>query len=164
MNWLLAFLKTLVPKKSPLPPLSDYECTALKEELERDEGRRPWIYRDTVGKWSGGVGRNLTDKGFGEDEIDLMLANDIREAIKSLDTVFPAWRTTLTKRRKRVLLNLMFNMGLPTFGAGDKGFPKFWKAVKAGRTEWAAQELIASKWYTQVKSRGPRLVKMWREG
>ena len=43
--------------------MGNYDAAALKAELMRDEGRKYRIYTDTVGKVSGGIGRNLTDKG-----------------------------------------------------------------------------------------------------
>lgn len=48
--------------------------TALKEELIRDEGLRLKPYRDTVGKLTIGVGRNLDDVGITKDEAMHLLA------------------------------------------------------------------------------------------
>ena len=48
--------------------MADYDAAKLKAELTLDEGRRSRIYVDTVGKVSGGIGRNLTDKGFRDNE------------------------------------------------------------------------------------------------
>ena len=48
--------------------------------IEDHEGRRSHIYTDTVGKLTIGVGRNLTDRGLSDDEIDYLLANDIKIA------------------------------------------------------------------------------------
>ncbi len=45
--------------------------------LTRHEGRRAFPYTDTAGRLTIGVGRNLTDRGLADDEIDLLLANDI---------------------------------------------------------------------------------------
>lgn len=59
--------------------MGNYDGALLKQELSFDEGRKNRIYTDTVGKVSGGIGRNLTDKGFRESEVDLMYQNDIAE-------------------------------------------------------------------------------------
>ena len=129
-------------------------------ELSRDEGRRNQIYLDTVGKWSGGVGRNLTDKGFSEDEIDLMLANDIAEAADSLDRVFPMWRTDLSERRRRLLLNFVFNLG----ESRAREFKKMWAALQLHNYEEAAKEMRDSKWAGQVGVRADRLIEMMEQG
>ena len=65
--------------------MGNYDALKLKAELTRDEDRRYRIYTDTVGKVSGGIGRNLTDKGFRDNEIDLMYQNDIAETEAWLD-------------------------------------------------------------------------------
>ncbi len=49
--------------------------TALKEMLVRHEGMRLNAYKDTVGKWTVGVGRNLDDKGITEDEFQYITSN-----------------------------------------------------------------------------------------
>ena len=36
----------------------------IYDQLRRDEGVRFKPYQDTVGKWTIGVGRNLSDKGI----------------------------------------------------------------------------------------------------
>jgi len=162
MNLLRAILAAL-RKPTPPPPAADYDQDALYSELERDEDVRPTIYQDSLGIWTYGVGHN-GNKPLSPRAIRVILEDDVRDAENDLDRIYPAWRTDLSERRKRVLLNLMFNMGLPRFGDGPSGFPKFWRAAKDGMIEEAALELIDSKWYGQVKSRGPRIVTMWREG
>ena len=58
-------------------------------------------------------------------------------------------------------MNLSFNMGERRL----RGFQKMIAAVHAGDFERAADELVNSKWYTQVQpSRSHRIVKMMREG
>ena len=57
------------------------DLDALRSELRRDEGVRLKPYRDTVGKITIGVGRNLTDVGITPDEADVLLDHDIAAAI-----------------------------------------------------------------------------------
>ena len=40
-------------------------------------------YRDTLGNWTVGYGRNLTDKGLSREEATLLCKNDISEALHS---------------------------------------------------------------------------------
>ena len=131
----------------------------LIAELEQDEGRRKRIYVDTVGKVSGGVGRNLTDRGFRDDEIDLMLTNDIDEAIAELDRRLPWWRT-LDDARARALTNMSLNLGINRL----TGFGKMLSALNRGDWETAASEALNSKWASQVGKRAERIAEMFRTG
>ena len=79
---------------------------ALREMLIRDEGLRLKPYRDTVGKLTIGVGRNLEDVGISAEEADLLLHNDIQHAAKALDQQLLAWRQ-LNVARQQVLLNML---------------------------------------------------------
>jgi len=131
----------------------------LKAQLVIDEGKRSRIYTDTVGKVTGGVGRNLTDRPFSEDEITLMLENDIALAASELDRVAPWWKT-LNDARQNVMANLCFNLGAPRL----LGFKNFLSYAQAGRFDAAAAELLNSKWAVQVGQRAQRLAKVMREG
>jgi len=131
----------------------------LKAQLLIDEGKRSRIYTDTVGKVTGGVGRNLTDRPFSEDEITLMLENDIALAASELDRVAPWWKT-LNDARQNVMANLCFNLGAPRL----LGFKNFLSYAQAGRFDAAAAELLNSKWAVQVGQRAQRLAKVMREG
>ena len=131
----------------------------LRAQLELHEGVRKRIYTDTVGKVSGGIGRNLTDKGFHPDEIELMYRNDVAEAAQELDRVLPWWRG-LDEVRRRVLLDMMFNMGAPTL----LGFKNTLAMIKDGRYREAAQGLMSSVWAQQTGARARRLSAMMGSG
>lgn len=124
----------------------------LQSDLKADEGVSAKIYTDTVGKITGGVGRNLTDRGFSPSEIALMLQNDIALAVSELDRVAPWWRK-LDDVRQNVMVNMMFNLGAPRL----LGFRKFLAAVQAADWPRAAAEMMDSTWSKQVKSRANRL-------
>jgi lysozyme len=130
----------------------------LIDQLNIDEGRRARIYVDTVGKVSGGVGRNLTDRGFSESEIDLMLKNDIDLVENSLDRYLPWWRQ-MNDARQNVLANMCF-MGIGTL----LKFGNALAAMKSGRFDDAADEMLDSKWAKQVGDRAKRLAKIMRSG
>lgn len=138
--------------------MPDYDATKLKAELTRDEGRRPRIYTDTVGKISGGIGRNLTDKGFSADEIDLMYRNDVAETEAWLDRNLPWWRQ-LDAVRQRVMLNMAFNMQGKLLG-----FRKFLAAAESGDYPTAYSEMLDSLWAKQVGARAKRLASMMATG
>lgn len=131
----------------------------LKQQLELDEGRKARIYVDTVGKVSGGIGRNLTDRGFSEDEIDLMYENDVKLVMGFLDKRWPWWRG-LDDTRQNVMVNLGFNLGEVRLA----GFKNFLKAAQAGQYTIAASEMLDSLWAKQVGQRAQRLAVMMRTG
>lgn len=138
--------------------MGNYDALKLKAELTRDEDRRYRIYTDTVGKVSGGIGRNLTDKGFRDSEIDLMYQNDVADTEAWLDRNLPWWRT-LDPVRQRVLMNMAFNMQGRLLG-----FRNFLAAAQ--RADWsvAAAEMLDSLWARQVGDRAKRLASMMRSG
>lgn len=131
----------------------------LMEQLTIDEGRRARIYVDTVGKVTGGVGRNLTDREFSQDEIDLMLSNDIALVEADLDRTMPWWRT-MTEARQGVLANMAFNLGISRLA----GFKNTLAYMQAGRYDAAAAVMLDSLWARQVGARADRLAKIMRTG
>ncbi len=131
----------------------------LSKQLEVDEGRRRRLYKDSVGKWSAGVGRNLDDRGLRDDEIDLMLSNDIDEAIDIARSVVPIF-DKLDDVRQEVIINMAFNMGAPRLA----GFKQFIAALMRFDFHRATAEMMDSKWYEQVGARGKRLAYAMREG
>lgn len=131
----------------------------LAADLTVDEGRRPRIYLDTVGKVTGGVGRNLTDRPFSDDEIDLMLRNDIKSAEQDLDRRLPWWRE-MSDARQNVLANMCFNLGIDRL----LGFVNTLALMKAKRYDAAAAEMLNSKWAQQVGARAIRLAATMRKG
>ena len=138
--------------------MGDYDTLKLKAELTRDEDRRYRIYTDKVGKVSGGIGRNLTDKGFRDNEIDLMYQNDIAETEAWLDRNLSWWRC-LDPVRQRVLMNMAFNMQGKLLG-----FRNFLAAAQRGDWGTAAVEMLDSLWARQVGDRAKRLASMMRSG
>ena len=67
------------------------DADRLRADLVRDEAVRLKPYRDSVGKLSIGVGRNLDDKGISEQEAMMLLGNDITEHLALLDKYLPWW-------------------------------------------------------------------------
>jgi lysozyme len=130
----------------------------LWDQLALHEGRRAKPYQDTVGKWTIGCGRNLTDKGLSESEIDYLLMNDIRECTDDLKTFL--WWDDLDEVRRNVLIDMRFNLGPSRF----RGFKATLAAVAMGDYVTASDQMRKSKWYRQVKGRGERLARMMSTG
>lgn len=140
-------------------PQVNLDRAILEEDLIRDEGLRLKPYRDTVGKLTIGVGRNLDDRGISEDEARQILRNDIALCEAELDIHIPWW-THLTGDRQRALLNMCFNLGWPRLS----GFKEMLIYLQAGSYARAASEALDSKWARQVGDRALRISKLIREG
>ena len=131
----------------------------LSKQLEVDEGRRRRLYKDTVGKLTIGVGRNIEDRGLRDDEIDLMLSNDIDEAIGIARALVPTF-DKLDGVRQEVVANMALNLGMTRLA----GFKQFTAALVRFDFQRATTEMMDSKWYEQVGDRGKRLAYAMREG
>ncbi len=124
----------------------------LMEQLRIDEGTRDKPYVDTVGKLTIGVGRNLTDVGLSDGEIACLLRNDIAAATEAATKNFE-WFTTLSEVRQEVVVNMLFNLGLPRFS----GFKKCIAAIAAADYKEASVQMLDSRWARQVGVRAVRL-------
>ena len=152
----------------------------LEQELIRDEGIRLRPYKDSLGIWSVAIGRNLEDKGLTRNELSslglninlnkvqvisvllergltkqeclMLLSNDIDDAWDDLTTALP-WIEQKPEVVQRVLTNLCFNIGLSRL----LGFKKTLAHIKADRYLEASQEMLNSRWASQVHDRALRL-------
>ena len=116
-------------------------------------------YRDTAGKLTIGVGRNLDDVGVSDAEADVLLANDVARVMAGLDRDAPWWRE-MTEPRQRALANMAFNLG----PSGLSRFVALLAALQAGRYAAAADEATNSLWARQVGARATRIAGLLRAG
>ena len=123
----------------------------LREELKRDEGMRLKPYQDTVGKMTIGVGRNLTDVGLAENEVDYLLDGDIERCIEHALEIFPSFRD-LPDDVQHVIVNMLFQLGKRGFSQ----FLKFIGHIKAGEYSAAASEALDSRAARQAPARFER--------
>lgn len=131
---------------------------ALTKQLIIDEGMRLKPYRDTVGKLTIGVGRNLDDNGISEDEALVMLKNDIDQAFDELSQF--DWFNSLKPVKQDALVNMCFNLGLPRL----LSFKRMIAALESGDYQTAADEALDSKWAVQVGERANRIAEVIRNG
>jgi lysozyme len=138
--------------------------TRMQAQLVLHEGLRTHAYLDTVGKWTVGVGYNLSDRGVDflekilgrrfnmpfdqivltHDEALKVLDADIDRFEKAVVVHFPFY-TKLIEVRQRVVLDMAFNMGFAALG-----FVNTRKMVEAQDWSGAARGLYNSKWARQV--------------
>jgi lysozyme len=135
------------------------DFAALKILLTRHEGRMPRIYVDTVGKVTGGIGHNFTDKSLSPAAIDLLYQEDMAEVVAGI-LLFLPWTTTLTPARQMVLYDMGFNLGVP----GLLKFVNTLAFIRAGAYDKAATAMLHSKWATQVGHRAVELANIMRTG
>lgn len=135
----------------------DYE--KLRAQLVRHEGYRQFPYRDTVGKLTIGVGRNLDDVGISRTEAELLLDRDLAVAERGVRERY-AWFSDLDPVRQAVVVNMVFNMGLVTFGQ----FRNTIALIASGDYTGAAIGMLHSKWASQVNGRAEELAQMMRTG
>ena len=126
--------------------------------LKRHEGYRKHMYKDTEGYTTIGYGLNL-DAGMDEELASFIcefLANRIDNQLFSEFI----WYRHLSQKRKDVLINMVFNLGLD-------GFKKFGKTIfklDKGDFDGAAVEMLDSKWARQVGLRAKFLSEQMRLG
>lgn len=131
----------------------------LYRELRRDEGDSLVLYRCKSGKQTIGVGRNVEDRGVSKEESDFMLRNDVDIVLHEIKRVLPQF-DAYTEIRKRALANMFFALGMTKF----LGFKKMIAAIKDGRRDDAADELLDSRWVREVGQRAVRLSIMVHNG
>ena len=129
----------------------------LINDLERDEGLRLKPYKDTMGKTTIGIGRNIDDVGITREEAYGMLSHDLTWVFDELDNRIPWWRY-LPDDAQRGLANMAFNLGVPRLMA----FKKMLAALESEQWEDAAKEALDSTWAKQVGARAVRISKLFK--
>ena len=137
---------------------------ALRAEIAADEGKRTHPYLDTVGRWTGGIGHNLTahavewtqisgwkQTGIPEATIGDWFNKDLSAAIEACVSVFDGF-ADLPDEAQRVLANMAFDLMY-----GLEKWPNLIKHVEQGSWKSAAADILASGFARQAPSRCKRL-------
>ena len=133
----------------------------LIEMIRQHEGVVKHAYKDSRGYLTIGVGRLIDKKldgGLSDDEINYLLANDIKRCQAEAETY--EWFAGLNEPRQAVIISLLFNLGKPRFDA----FKKTHAALEVGDFPTAAKELLDSKWAIQVGKRADEMAAMMFSG
>ncbi len=131
-----------------------------KKLIKKHEGLRLRMYKDSVGLYTIGYGRNLIGKGISLPEANELFENDTIDAEVALLNIFGPEILRESENRVGALLSMAFNLG----ESGLKGFFKFVDAVKAHDWELAAKEAEDSRWFAQVGSRGIEICELLEKG
>jgi lysozyme len=139
----------------------------LRTQLEVDEGVRYEIYLDHLGYPTFGIGHLvipndpenglLSGTAVSEERVAECFEQDVTSVIKDCHKLYNDF-DGLPEEAQQIIANMMFNMGYTRLS-------KF-KGMKKGvdTRDWnvAANEMMDSKWYQQVKIRATRLVRRMR--
>lgn len=126
----------------------------LIESLKSHEGYRGEVYLDSLGFPTCGWGHHLyAGSKVPIEASEAFFKQDVADAISEFSKLPLRFRNHLNEPRRRVIVELIFNMGLPKV----LGFKKFWSAVELEDWPEAKAQLLDSRWATQVKGRASEL-------
>lgn len=152
---------------APKVPTPTGDDKWIMQMIKQHEGVRTKPYKDSVGLWTVGVGHLIGDgkslppewnKEFTMQEVDALFAQDY-EHHKKMAEKSPGWELANDKG-KGALIDLAFNMG----GGWFKKFKNAASKLASGDFKGAADELVDSQWYKQVKGRAVTIVNLIRDG
>jgi lysozyme len=137
----------------------------IRDQIVKHEGLKLKPYKDSVGKLTIGVGRNLDDVGISFEEAMSLLDHDLARVQAELDSALPWWRT-LDPVRQNVMIDLGFNLGVltPVGQAKLLTFTQTLTLIQTGKYTEAADHLTHLPWHTQVGQRALDLEQMLRTG
>jgi lysozyme len=126
----------------------------LIERIKQHEGLRLKPYKCSAGKLTIGYGRNLQDVGITTEEAEIMLEQDIIVATRTAEQF--NWYRKLNQERQSVIIEMIFNLGLPRF----LGFKKMIQALREDDYAEAAEQMLDSLWSKQVGKRAKVLAEI----
>lgn len=125
--------------------------------IKKNEGLRLKPYVCPAGKLTIGYGHNL-DNPISEEVAELILIDDLHVVLMDLVSIFP--NNIFSVNRYVALLDLMFNLGKSRFLT----FKKMIRAINEEDWDKAADELLDSKYATQVGQRANNNANFLRKG
>lgn len=163
-----------------IPLDNDPSGFTLQNMLQRDEGYKRKVYWDTEGyptigvghlilhertkdigrinaKISKDVGRTVDNGIITDEEVKMLFDRDTNAQIRDIQKypkIMAAYNAAGDNvPRKWALLNMSFNLG----AGGLNGFTNSLALMAAGEWSKASDNMRDSKWFRQVKGRGPRV-------
>jgi len=156
-----------------------YDRDELVKMIAIHEGIVLNVYQDHLGINTVGIGRNLDDRGITDGELLFMnktiddvydnglteeeayylCMNDIAIVEKELLDSKPIVNQ-LNDVRQMVLVDMAFNMGVPRL----KLFKNMWMAIEKVNYPLACEEMIDSRWASQVGNRAMKLSLAMKNG
>lgn len=163
-------LAALLPMKANIDP------QALYKQIAGHEGIEKTVYKDVKGH-SIGIGFNLGAKhnqdflkkiginpqdlmggaAIDNKTIKRMYNHSLTQSWKDISALVPNFKS-LPSNVKMVLIDMSFNLGKTRLS----DFKKMLAAVNNNDFQTAADEMVDSNWYRQVKRRGKNLERLMR--
>ena len=142
-----------------------------------NEGVKPKVYKDSKGHRTIGVGFNLEDAGnrkilkkegidineifkgkeLNDNEIKTQYNYSLTQAFNDAQK-FDKGFAKRPEKVKKAIVDMSFNLGLTRLNK----FKKKREGLEVDDYSKAADEMVDSEWYKDVKSRGPRTVNLMR--
>lgn len=152
----------------------------IKQRLAVHEGFRSKPYRCTTNKLTIGIGRNIEDRPFTEEELRLVdkdymtkgitkaqafaiLARDVMQFDFELRQNIPFYER-LDDERQYALLDMAFNMGIGNNKKGLLSFKKMLRYIGTGFYKQAAVECLNSKYGRELPTRAGRIARTIETG
>lgn len=139
----------------------------LRTEIAEDEGCKYEIYLDHLGLETCGIGHLIreSDEEYGkpvgtvveQERVKQLFNLDIAVTLEDCKRLYPDWKD-LPQECQHIVANMMFNLGYPRLAK----FKKMKAAIDDRDFNEAANQMVSSKWYTQVPNRARRLVARMR--
>jgi len=156
-----------------------YDADEFVEMVAKHEGMVLEPYKDSLGISTIGIGRNLEDGGITDVELDYigktleqvleqgltqeeayyLCRNDISNVEKELLETKP-YVNQHDSVRQMLSVDMGFNMGVPRL----MKFVKMWGAIEVGDFYEASEQMMDSRWATQVGRRSNGLAEMMKLG
>jgi len=167
----------MTPREYAVSRVKDKRAKEYFSMMVENEGYRPKMYTDTKGKRTIGVGLNLEEpmnrqflkeegidineifngRELNDREIKGLYNRSLQQAFKDAAQFDPNFASR-PEEAKKAIVDMSFNLGLTKL----KKFKKMNEGLQENNYSKAADEMVDSEWYKDVKSRGPRTVKLMR--
>ena len=155
----------------------DQRANNFYDMLSLNEGNKPKVYKDSKGNRTIGIGFNLEDasnrkflkregininelfagRELTDRETKTLYNHSLTQAFKDAQSYDPNFAKR-PEAVKMTLVDMAFNLGLTKLNK----FVDMKKGLMNNDYNMAADEMVDSNWYKQVKSRGPRMVQVMR--
>ena len=130
--------------------MSAIDSNKASKYITYNEGYRRYVYTDSVGIDTIGIGFNL-EEGLSEEECEAVLRIRMRRGINELSARIPEY-CSVSSVRKIVLLDMHYNLGIGRL----LKFKKMIAALAKRDYQLAAKEMLDSQYARQVKGRAKR--------
>ena len=155
----------------------DLRAKEYYDMIALNEGVKPKVYKDSKGHRTIGVGFNLEDAGnrkilkkegininelfegkeLNDKEIKNLYNHSLTQAFNDAQK-FDKGFAKRPESVKKAIVDMSFNLGLTRLNK----FKKMREGLEANDYSTAADEMVDSEWFKQIKSRGPRTVGLMR--